>query len=112
MGVTCPLLIESILYICVSKPDYEFTAAISKSDMMLRGQIECGTQYHFTMETQTALVVPQEGETYLVYSSTQWVAYVQAAIANVLGVANSRYETTCRLRLGPGPLPFSFEYLE
>lgn len=69
---------------------YLYLAAISKSDMNIRGQIECGTQYHFTMETQTALVVPKEGETYSVYSSTQWVGAVQAAITNILGIPTSR----------------------
>lgn len=59
--------------------------------MNIRGQIECGSQYHFTMETQTALVVPKEGETYSVYSATQWVGYVQSAVANVLGIYASRY---------------------
>lgn len=66
-------------------------AAMSKADMTIRGQIECGSQYHFTMETQAALVVPTEGHTYSVYSSTQWVGYVQAAVANVLGIPSSRY---------------------
>ncbi len=59
--------------------------------MHIEGQIECGSQYHFTMETQTALVVPVEGETYAVYSSTQWASYVQAAVANVLGIPSSRF---------------------
>lgn len=57
--------------------------------MSVKGQIECGYQYHFTMETQNALVVPNE-DGYTVYSSTQWVTYVQQAVANVLGVPVSR----------------------
>jgi xanthine dehydrogenase molybdopterin-binding subunit B len=65
-------------------------AAISQSDMTLRGQVGCGSQYHFTMETQTSLVVPEEGETYSVYSSTQWTGFIQIAVANILGIPNSR----------------------
>ena len=66
-------------------------AALAKSDMHIQGQIECGTQYHFTMETQTALVVPGEGDTYAVYSCTQWTGFVQAAVSNILGIPSSRY---------------------
>ena len=77
-----------------NSPAYLFIypAALAKSDMHIQGQIECGSQYHFTMETQAALVVPGEGDTYAVYSSTQWAAYVQAAVSNVLGIPSSRYE--------------------
>lgn len=64
--------------------------AIAGSDMSVHGQIECGSQYHFTMETQTALVVPDE-DGYTVYSSTQWVSGIQAAVANVLGVPVNMY---------------------
>lgn len=69
--------------------------------MNLRGQIECGSQYHFTMETQTSLVVPNEGETYSVYSATQWVTSVQAAVASVLGLENSSVDVTVK-RIGGG----------
>ena len=72
-------------------PFINILAALAKSDMHIQGQIECGTQYHFTMETQTALVVPGEGDTYAVYSSTQWTGFVQAAVSNILGIPSSRY---------------------
>ena len=75
--------------LCSSPPP--LTAAIANSEMSVKGQIECGSQYHFTMETQNALVVPHE-DGYTVYSSTQWVTDVQLAVANVLGIPNSRSE--------------------
>lgn len=64
--------------------------AIAKSDQSVKGEIECGSQYHFTMETQAALVVPGEDNTYSVYSSTQYTAYVQAAVSQVLGIPGSK----------------------
>ncbi len=67
--------------------------AIAGSDIKVKGQIECGSQYHFTMETQNALVVPTD-EGYTVYSSTQWVTNVQLAVANFLGIPNSRWHNT------------------
>ena len=67
-----------------------YPGSMTKSDMHVQGEIDCGSQYHFTMETQTALVVPGEGDTYKVHSATQWVNYVQAAVANVLGIPSSR----------------------
>jgi len=78
---------------CISNDHHDLicTAAIAASEVSLKGQIECGSQYHFTMETQAALVVPNEGSTYTVYSSTQWVGYVQAVVANLLGIATSRF---------------------
>ena len=69
---------------------YISLAAITNSDKSVKGQIKCGSQYHFTMETQNSLVVPHE-DGYTVYSSTQWVTDVQLAVANVLGVPNSRF---------------------
>ena len=63
---------------------------MAASDMTIQGQIECGSQYHFTMETQTALVVPVE-DSFTVYSSTQCVSNIQTAVAKTLGVPVSRY---------------------
>ncbi len=71
--------------------------AIAGSDIKVKGQIECGSQYHFTMETQNALVVPTD-EGYTVYSSTQWVTNVQLAVANFLGIPNSRSVSACVCR--------------
>lgn len=65
------------------------SGAMSSSDMSVKGQIECGSQYHFSMETQSCLVVPEE-DGYTVHSATQWVTYVQLAVANTLGIPVSR----------------------
>ena len=62
--------------------------AISKSDHVISGQIAVGHQYHFHLETHACLCVPEE-EGYTVYSSTQWTANVQTAVAGVLGIPNN-----------------------
>ena len=49
-----------------------------------------GHQYHFHLETHACLCVPTE-DGYTVYSSTQWTANVQTAVAGVLGITNNRY---------------------
>jgi len=43
------------------------------------------SQQHFYMETQSAVVEPQEGGTFLVHSSTQTLDGVQSAVARALG---------------------------
>lgn len=72
-----------------------YVAAIQNSDHVISGQISCGSQYHFTMETQTALVVPLE-EGYTVYSATQWTDNVQAAVAGVLGIGASSVDVSVK----------------
>lgn len=68
---------------------YFSTAAIVNSDHVISGEISCGSQYHFYMETHGCLCVPKEGG-YEVYSSTQWPAEVQFGVAGVMGVPTSR----------------------
>lgn len=48
-----------------------------------------GTQYHFTMETQSCVAVPNENIMEL-YPSTQWPDGVQSVVANVLAVPASK----------------------
>lgn len=62
--------------------------AISKADHVISGQVAVGYQYHFHLETHACLCVPEE-EGYTVYSSTQWTANVQTAVAGVLGIPNN-----------------------
>ena len=65
---------------------------------MISGRVTCGSQYHFHMETQTALVIPQE-DGYTVYSASQWVDRVQSAIASVLAVPASSVDVSVK-RIG------------
>ena len=57
---------------------------------MISGHVAVGYQYHFHLETHACLCVPTE-DGYTVYSSTQWTANVQKAVAGVLGISNNRY---------------------
>ena len=66
------------------------TAALASADHVISGQVAVGYQYHFHLETHACLCVPTE-DGYTVYSSTQWTANVQTAVAGVLGITNNRY---------------------
>ncbi|XP_019856500.1 PREDICTED: xanthine dehydrogenase/oxidase-like [Amphimedon queenslandica] len=63
--------------------------AIKGSDHVVTGDISCETQYHFTMETQTSFVIPED-DGYTVYSSSQWAWFAQLAVASVLGIPDNK----------------------
>jgi len=70
-------------------------AAISSSPHSIQGEVECGTQYHFHMETHTSLCIPEDdGFTFV--SSTQWTALTQAAVSNVLGIPTSSVNVSAK----------------
>lgn len=64
----------------------------------IKGHMEQGFQYHYTMETQTCVVVPIE-DGLDVYSSSQWIDYSQIAIADALNIPNSSINMQVR-RIG------------
>lgn len=57
----------------------------------IKGNYECGPQYHFHMETQSCVCVPLE-DGMDVFTSTQYMDFVQGNIASVLDVKINRYE--------------------
>lgn len=59
-----------------------------------------GLQYHFTMETQTAVCVPAE-DGIDVYSATQWTDSVQTVISDALRIPNNAINIMFK-RLGGG----------
>ena len=67
----------------------------------IKGHFAIDGQYHYTMETQTAICVPGEHGTMDVYSSTQWLDIAQMAIAQMLNVKESSINMIVR-RIGGG----------
>ena len=74
----------------VSFPHASTKSVESGSDTVhtIKGHMEQGLQYHYTMETQSCVVVPIE-DGLDVYSSTQWMDIGQMAIADALNIPNS-----------------------
>ncbi|KAL0109815.1 hypothetical protein PUN28_013466 [Cardiocondyla obscurior] len=66
----------------------------------IKGVFRCGSQYHYTMETQTCVCVPAE-DGMDVYPTSQWLDLTQVAIANCLGVKNNSINVHVR-RIGGG----------
>ncbi|MGF1663770.1 MAG: xanthine dehydrogenase molybdopterin binding subunit [Kineosporiaceae bacterium] len=70
-------------------------AALAAAPHVLSGEVRCGAQDHFYLETQTAWAhVDAEGHV-AVTSSTQHPSETQAVVANVLGVPRHRVVVTC-----------------
>jgi len=68
----------------------DLNTGFAASDHIVEGVSSVGGQYHFYMETQTSIAVPDEGGNLTIHASTQWPSLVQGLIANVLGIQQSR----------------------
>ena len=62
-------------------------AAIENSANVVFGEVRCGGQDHFYLESHIALAIPGEDRDITVYSSTQHPTEVQHGVSHVLGVA-------------------------
>ena len=62
-------------------------AALATSEHVLEGTFVCGGQDHFYLESQAALVYPDEQGTLTVHSSTQHPTEVQEVVAHLLGLS-------------------------
>ncbi|XP_039304251.1 xanthine dehydrogenase isoform X1 [Solenopsis invicta] len=67
---------------------------------VIKDIFQCGSQYHYTMETQSCVCIPVE-DGMDVYPSTQWMDLNQVSIANCLNVKNNSINVYVR-RLGGG----------
>lgn len=65
----------------------------------LSGHLDLGSQYHFTMEAQTTICIPNVEDELDVYVATQWPDFVHCAIAQSLALPENRINVTVR-RLG------------
>ncbi len=77
------------------------TYPIQPNDYVLQGSQASGSQAHFYMEPQISIAVPGEGNTMLVFSSTQDAATVQHYVAGILTYPNSNVSVQIK-RLGGG----------
>ncbi|WZZ45091.1 hypothetical protein YC2023_041350 [Brassica napus] len=68
---------------------------------ILSSEIRLGSQYFFYMETQTALAVPDEDNSIVVYSSCQTPQYVHSSVAACLGIPENKVRIITR-RVGGG----------
>ena len=76
-------------------------AAMEKSPNTVSGDVSCGGQDHFYLESHIALAVPGEDRDMTVYSSTQHPTEVQHGVSHVLGVAQNDVTVEVR-RMGGG----------
>ncbi|XP_011882440.1 PREDICTED: xanthine dehydrogenase-like [Vollenhovia emeryi] len=65
---------------------------------VIKDVFQFGSQYHYTMETQSCVCIPVE-DGMDVYPSTQWMDLIQISIANCLNVQNNSVNVYVR-RLG------------
>ncbi len=79
----------------------EIAEGFKQAERLLQGVLEIGGQEHFYLESQISIVVPGEGGTMTVHSSTQHPTEVQAMVAEVLGVPFNHVTCICK-RMGGG----------
>ncbi|XP_011694373.1 PREDICTED: xanthine dehydrogenase/oxidase-like isoform X2 [Wasmannia auropunctata] len=91
-----------------SKDDSRFMQGISvpakkkgkNVKQTIKAVFHCGSQYHYTMETQSCVCVPAE-DGMDVYPTSQWLDLTQVSIANCLAVKNNSINVHIR-RIGGG----------
>lgn len=64
------------------------------------GTFPIRSQYHYTMEPQTTVYLPSE-DGIEVMSATQWVDFIQVAVANCLNIPSNQVNMVLR-RIGGG----------
>lgn len=65
-------------------PIADDTDATADALSTIRGTLQIGSQYHYTMEPQTTMCVPAEDGGIDVYTATQWMDLTQIAVAEML----------------------------
>lgn len=88
-------------FLCPSQVG-DFSRGMAEADLkILSAEIKLGSQYHFYMETQTALAVPDEDNCMVIYSSIQSPEYAHTVIAKCLGIPEHNVRVITR-RVGGG----------
>ncbi len=73
----------------------------SQDLVQVEGQLELGSQYHFYMETLTALCRPKEDKQIQLWASTQWMDFTQNLVASALGISVNSIDMNVK-RIGGG----------
>ena len=73
--------------------------AIAAATRRIKGELRCGGQDHFYLESNIALAVPRDDGDLELYSSTQHPSEVQHGVAHTLGVASNAVTVEVR-RMG------------
>ncbi|KAK3126803.1 hypothetical protein QOZ80_7AG0563060 [Eleusine coracana subsp. coracana] len=80
----------------------DYSKGMAEADhKILSTEVKLASQYYFYMETQTALAIPDEDDTMVVYSSSQYPELAQTVIARCLGVPFGNVRVITR-RVGGG----------
>ncbi|TKW31510.1 hypothetical protein SEVIR_2G111100v4 [Setaria viridis] len=80
----------------------DFSKGMAEADhKILSTEVKLASQYYFYMETQTALAIPDEDKTMVVYSSSQYPELAQTVIAKCLGIPFGNVRVITR-RVGGG----------
>ncbi|XVE79119.1 hypothetical protein DITRI_Ditri14bG0032500 [Diplodiscus trichospermus] len=80
----------------------DFSKGMVKADhQILSAEIKLGSQYYFYLETQTALAVPDEDNSMVVYTSNQCSEFAHDTIAQCLGLPANNIRVITR-RVGGG----------
>eukprot|EP01006_Ploeotia_vitrea_P056302 TRINITY_DN68086_c1_g4_i1.p1 TRINITY_DN68086_c1_g4~~TRINITY_DN68086_c1_g4_i1.p1 ORF type:complete len:1312 (-),score=225.69 TRINITY_DN68086_c1_g4_i1:150-4085(-) len=77
------------------------SGALKTAPHTVKGTVECGSQYHFYMEPQTCLAVPDAEGRLKLHAATQYLTAVQNQVSAMLGVKSSDITVETR-RLGGG----------
>ena len=79
----------------------DFEAALKAAPHRLQGRLEIGGQEHFYLESQAALVFPQDNGDVIVHSSTQHPTEIQHKVAETIGKPMNAVRVETR-RMGGG----------
>ncbi|KAK3126805.1 hypothetical protein QOZ80_7AG0563100 [Eleusine coracana subsp. coracana] len=75
----------------------DFAKGMAEADHMIpSAEVKLASEYYFYMEPQTALAIPDENNTLVVYSSSQYPELAQSIIARCLGIPFSNVRVITR----------------
>lgn len=71
-------------------PKQESESFAFEDSKKIKGDLEIGSQFHFSMEPQTTFCTPNDDGGINVYSATQWFDLIQIAVSKVLKIQQSK----------------------